>query len=331
MHVILKKAIEVAHLLVAERTRDGTDLGWWEDTEQPSAKSQPYFYLKLQQRFPVSCHEIAMQRAHLYTQFASNGTHVKLHVAMMSLDEVMDEASRVSEEPGVKVFAQRRPHSSDFGNHLLFDGRQFSGKSSCHRYSLKASTSTKQRRCGQDHDPHCVCISPRGAHIGANGVGSICDASQFGTSRECRDAQCQDRTSEARFCASSSRRNYWEQAKLSWQLFLNRPHCRERRLQGRYWRQRATFKRNLFELHRRLLHHRRCRQNPPLFLIINTANRSAFVAACRKCERRSMRTLLQTRDRTPMPQTGFAIFKRIGSELPTLKFILIGCVCGRFR
>jgi hypothetical protein len=342
MHMVLEKTIEVAHLFVAERCRNATDLGRRENAEQPAAKSQPNLYLILQHRSPVSCHEIAMQRAHFYTKFASHWTHVKLHVTMMDLDEVMDEASRVIEESGVKVFAQGRPHGSDFSNHLLFDGRQFSGRASCHMCSFKAKTSTRQGRCAQNHDLHCFCMSPRGAHIRAARASTICSASQFDTSRECRDACCQDRTSdkrprdvqdnpEARFCAYSSRKNYWEQAKLSWQRFLTPPLCRQPLLQGRSWRRRATFERNLFELHRRLQHHLRCQQNPPLFPIINTGYRSAVAEANRKCDRRSARTRLQIGDQATMPQIGFVIFISVGSELPRPEFILIRCLFGRFR
>jgi hypothetical protein len=166
MHVVLKKAIEVAHLFVAKHRRNDADLGRREYAEQPTAKAQPHLYLILQQRLSVSGYEVTMQRAHLYAELASNGAHMELYMTVKGLDKVMHHAGRIVEEPRTKKFVLGCSHGPDFGNHLLFNGRQFSGKAFCHRRSLKARTSTKQQKIrARNNAQRCVGISLRVAGI----------------------------------------------------------------------------------------------------------------------------------------------------------------------
>jgi hypothetical protein len=171
MHMVPEEPIEVAYLFVAKHRRNGADLGWGEYAEQPPAESQPNLYLILQQCLPVSGHEIALQRAHLYAQFASNGLHMELYMTVKGLDKVMHHAGRIIEEPRAKMFVVGCSHGSDCGNHLLFNGRQFSGRAFSHRRFLTARTSTEQQRCARNNDLRCVGISLRVTNIRDSRVG----------------------------------------------------------------------------------------------------------------------------------------------------------------
>ncbi len=138
--MILKESVEVAYVRVPKLLCNLPDSLLREKTKQKEGKLQPYLDLSVTHILSIPGDEVSLKPAQLNPNLGRDHACSKSRVAMLRLDEVVDELDRIVERSARRVVWRQSSALLDLGDDLAFDGPDMFDRTSGHAHFLKAES-----------------------------------------------------------------------------------------------------------------------------------------------------------------------------------------------